>query len=91
MIKRILMAACVLCVAGMNPVMARVTGLPDFTSLVEQAGPAVVNIQVTQFGERARNNPEPGEQQFQQVAMAVKVGTHFFGNGKGQMQMGHLQ
>lgn len=34
---------------------ARVTGLPDFTSLVEQAGPAVVNIEVTQFGERLRS------------------------------------
>lgn len=34
---------------------ARVTGLPDFTSLVEQAGPAVVNIEVTQFGERVRS------------------------------------
>ena len=30
---------------------ARVTGLPDFTELVEDAGPAVVNIRVTQFGE----------------------------------------
>jgi serine protease Do len=37
-----------------NPVLAKVTGLPDFTELVEQTGPAVVNIQVTQFGERAR-------------------------------------
>ena len=34
---------------------AAVTGLPDFTSLVKQAGPAVVNIQVTQFGERVRS------------------------------------
>lgn len=34
---------------------ARVTGLPDFTELVEKAGPAVVNIQVTQFGERVRS------------------------------------
>ena len=33
---------------------ARVTGLPDFTELVENTGPAVVNIQVTQFGERSR-------------------------------------
>ena len=40
------------------PVSARVTGLPDFTSLVQQSGPAVVNIQVTQFGQRARNNPQ---------------------------------
>ncbi len=36
-----------------NSAMARVTGLPDFTSLVDEAGPAVVNIRVTQFGERA--------------------------------------
>jgi len=36
-----------------NPVFAKVTGLPDFTELVEQTAPAVVNIQVTQFGERA--------------------------------------
>jgi len=32
---------------------ARVTGLPDFTGLVEDSAPAVVSIQVTQFGERA--------------------------------------
>lgn len=42
------------------PAFARVTGLPDFTSLVDQAGPAVVNIQVTQFGQRARDNPQAG-------------------------------
>ena len=35
---------------------ARVSGLPDFTSLVEKAGPAVVNIRVTTFGERAQRN-----------------------------------
>lgn len=32
---------------------ARVSGLPDFTGLVEDAGPAVVNIRVTQFGDTA--------------------------------------
>jgi serine protease Do len=37
---------------------ARVTGLPDFTELVEDTGPAVVNIQVTQFGERASGRPD---------------------------------
>ncbi|MEJ8566632.1 DegQ family serine endoprotease [Elongatibacter sediminis] len=43
---------------------AAVSGLPDFTELVEQAGPAVVNIQVTQFGDRARNrNRNRGDQQ----------------------------
>ncbi|HET6563903.1 MAG TPA: DegQ family serine endoprotease, partial [Xanthomonadales bacterium] len=36
---------------------AAVSGLPDFTELVEKAGPAVVNIQVTQFGNRVL----PGE------------------------------
>jgi serine protease Do len=34
--------------------MAAVSGLPDFTELVEKAGPAVVNIQVTQFGNRVQ-------------------------------------
>ncbi len=34
-------------------VLARVTGLPDFTDLVTEAAPAVVNIRVTQYGERA--------------------------------------
>lgn len=48
-------------VAFAPPGAARVTGLPDFSSLMEQAGPAVVNIQVTQFGERVRSaNRGPG-------------------------------
>ena len=34
------------------PLVAKVSGLPDFTELVEKAGPAVVNIRVTQFGTR---------------------------------------
>jgi serine protease Do len=44
-------------IATANTGFARVSGLPDFTELVEQAGPAVVNIQVTQFGQRARSQP----------------------------------
>ena len=44
------------------PAAAKVTGLPDFTELVEKAGPAVVNIQVTQFGTRSsRKADENGE------------------------------
>lgn len=35
------------------PAMAKVTGLPDFTDLVEKTAPAVVNIHVTKFGTRA--------------------------------------
>lgn len=38
-------------IAASNTAFARVTGLPDFVELVEDAGPAVVNIRVTQFGE----------------------------------------
>jgi serine protease Do len=47
------------------PLAAKVSGLPDFTELVEKAGPAVVNIRVTQFGTRnpqANNNGGPGSQ-----------------------------
>ena len=40
---------------------ARVTGLPDFTGLVEDAGPAVVNIRVTQFGD-SPNGDQRGAQ-----------------------------
>ena len=47
------------------PLAARVSGLPDFTELVEKAGPAVVNIRVTQFGTRSprasERDAEPGE------------------------------
>lgn len=49
-------ATCLLLTA--NAGLAKVTGLPDFTGLVEETGPAVVNIQVTQFGERAQRNAD---------------------------------
>ena len=49
------------------PLAAKVSGLPDFTGLVEKTGPAVVNIQVTQFGTRRQEprgqNGEPGQDQ----------------------------
>jgi len=35
------------------PALAKVSGLPDFTELVEKTAPAVVNIHVTKFGTRA--------------------------------------
>jgi serine protease Do len=41
-----------------SPVYARVTGLPDFTELMDSAGPAVVNIRVTQYGNRAGRDEE---------------------------------
>ncbi len=48
------------------PLAAKMSGLPDFTELVEKAGPAVVNIRVTQFGTRVpqasgRNGEQRGE------------------------------
>ncbi len=45
------------------PVAAKVTGLPDFTELVDKAGPAVVNIRVTQFGTRRSRNAEENDSQ----------------------------
>ena len=67
MTKRIVFAiAAMILVVVAGPVGARVTGLPDFTGLVEEAVPAVVNIRVTQFGDRVRpdaetENPHDGE------------------------------
>ena len=46
---RITLCLAVLLLIATVPVYARVSGLPDFTGLVEKAGPAVVNIRVTQF------------------------------------------
>ncbi len=54
-----------LLVAVVQPAMAKVTGLPDFTELVEVAAPAVVNIRVTQYGERARSTPGSGDNPFE--------------------------
>ncbi len=45
------------------PLVAKVSGLPDFTELVEKAGPAVVNIRVTQFGTRSPRATEQGDGQ----------------------------
>jgi len=57
----------VLLMLNSGGVVARDSALPDFTQLVEKAAPAVVNIQVTQFGQRAHNAPRnDGDQQFRQ-------------------------
>jgi serine protease Do len=47
------------------PALAQVTGLPDFTSLFEKAGPAVVNIHVTKFGTRNKQNDRQDNNQLQ--------------------------
>jgi serine protease Do len=51
----------VVSIGAIQPATALVTGLPDFTGLMENAGPAVVNIQVTQFGNRARSDAQNSE------------------------------
>src|SRR5450631_3223916 len=43
------------------PVSARVTGLPDFSGLVAETGPAVVNISVTEKAQKQPMMGEPGE------------------------------
>ena len=67
MTKRIVFAIAALALVGMTgAAYARVEGLPDFTGLVEESVPAVVNIRVTQFGDRVRpdremENPHEGQ------------------------------
>jgi serine protease Do len=47
---------------------ARVSGLPDFTDLVEETAPAVVNIQVRQFGELAREDEnQPSQEEIPEI------------------------
>ena len=54
MTRRIMIGLCLLALTAVSSNgFARVTGLPDFTGLVEDSAPAVVSIQVTQFGDRA--------------------------------------
>jgi serine protease Do len=59
--RMILPLSAVLALILSMPLAAKVSGLPDFTELVEKTGPAVVNIRVTQFGtRRQRNDAENG-------------------------------
>ena len=57
-----------------STVIAAVSGLPDFTELVEQAGPAVVNIQVAQFGNRV----QPGDAESAQDPFEGQEVPEFF-------------
>jgi serine protease Do len=47
--------------ASPAPASGRVTGLPDFSGLVAENGPAVVNISVIEKPQRAANVGEPGD------------------------------
>jgi len=59
-------AVLLMMIAG--PASAAASTLPDFTHLMEIAGPAVVNIRVTQFGQRAKTNDQGnrGDQRYHQ-------------------------
>jgi serine protease Do len=56
---------------------ARVSGLPDFTELVEEAVPAVVNIRVTQFGDRVTPDAN-GEQNPHDLEQMPEFFRRFF-------------
>ncbi|MGK2927688.1 MAG: DegQ family serine endoprotease [Lysobacterales bacterium] len=62
MTKRLLTAlGALMLIFASGAAQARVTGLPDFTGLVEDSVPAVVNIRVTQFGDRVRPDAEDAQ------------------------------
>ena len=62
--KRVMMNMVLLLLTAVSTnLAASASSLPDFTSLAEKSGPAVVNIQVTQFGQRARRSPGNGSDQ----------------------------
>lgn len=74
MFKKFLIIACLALMTNAGPALAKVSGLPDFTELVDEAGPAVVNIQVTKFGQRARSGQggpnseqQPGQEQIPEM------------------------
>ncbi len=65
---------------------AKVTGLPDFTELVAAAAPAVVNIRVTQYGERAQRGQRDQDRQPDRQQEIPELFRRFFdipGNPRG--------
>lgn len=51
-----------LCFLAPQPAQAQVRGLPDFTELVEQVGPAVVNIRTVERARPGAGGSGPDEQ-----------------------------
>lgn len=80
MIRKILLTISMLYFILPFTSMAEVSGLPDFTELVEKAGPAVVNIQVTQFGNRVQpGDAENAQNPFQDDEEVPEFFRRFFG------------
>ena len=63
---------------------AQAAGLPDFTELVEQASPAIVNISSVRNGEAETSSRQPGAEQLPEIF------KHFFGErGFGERGFDH--
>lgn len=58
-----LCSAALLAVAPVQPVWAQVRGLPDFTDLVDQVGPSVVNIRTLEKVSARGQQGTPGEEE----------------------------
>jgi len=80
----ILLTAAAVLAAG--PALSRVTGLPDFTELAADSGPAVVNIRVTQFGDRNGAAELPEGHPFNDEEMPEFFRRFFGPDGRGMPQ-----
>ena len=65
------------------PAVAKVSGLPDFTQLVEKTGPAVVNIRVTQFGTRNSRSPSQRDERGEDHPEVPEFFKRFMPDGQG--------
>ncbi|HJP99156.1 MAG TPA: DegQ family serine endoprotease [Rhodanobacteraceae bacterium] len=78
--RRIAAVFVLLCFAGAGPVLAATpsVALPDFTSIVQKYGPAVVNVVARYKHASEMGSDHPGEQQPQEPQMP-EILRHFFG------------
>jgi len=68
----------VVLILASSAAFARVSGLPDFTGLVEESVPAVVNIQVTQFGDRIRPDTDQAQNPHEDMEDIPEFFRRFF-------------
>ena len=82
-------------VAAVAPAAPLVTGLPDFTALVDQYGPAVVNVQVTerppQQVAQQRGQDGSGNDPFQEFFLRFGIPNPNGGGGPGVPRGGNAQ
>ncbi len=75
------LAVLLLCTLSASQVWAQVTGLPDFTGLVKQSSPAVVNISTTQKVKAGGMHPSLPEGMEIPEGPLGDLFKHFFGEG----------